>query len=224
MQFFLIANASLVYAQVNSFSEGVICRTNRTLVQRGSEWTPLDGEVTMAGGIVVFTNGTYRINEGKERHLQEGQVLRTDGYLLNPDGSVTPVWDHIAMVGARVKVFKDGVGEKLAAPLTLTDGSVINPDGTYTRPSGRYSRLVDGQLLTLEGVAMDGLDAITFRNGRVIVYKGGTLIPLRSPMVIMGMDDGSRVRGDGLFTFPDGRTTSLTEGQTITVPGVRAEW
>ena len=37
---FLTANAALLVAQVNSFSEGVICRTNRTLLQRGSEWTP----------------------------------------------------------------------------------------------------------------------------------------------------------------------------------------
>ena len=84
------------------------------------------------------------------------------------------------MIGARVMVFKDGEGEALADPLTLPDGSVINPDGFYTRPGGGYSRLVDGQLLTLEGASLAGLDTISFRNGRVVVYKAGALIPLQS--------------------------------------------
>ena len=224
IQFFLVANSALLFAQPNSFDEGVIVRTNRTLLQRGNEWTLLTADMTLPGGIQVFTNGTFRVNEGKERNLKEGQVLRADGYLLNPDGSVVPVWDHIAMIGARVMVFKDGEGEGLTTALTLPDGSIINPDGSYLRPNGRYSRLVDGQLLTLEGASLAGLDTISFRNGRVVVYKAGALIPLQSPNVIMGMYDGTRVRGDGLITFHDGTTTQLSEGQTMTVPGVRADW
>jgi hypothetical protein len=40
----------------------------------------------------------------------------------------------------------------------------------------------------------------------------------------MGMYDGTRVRGDGLVTFPDGSTTQLADGQIITLAGVRADW
>ena len=156
IQFFLAANAGLVYAQANSSTEGVTCRTNTTLLQHGGQLTPLTEEMTMPGGIKVFTNGTFRVNEGKERVLKEGQVLRADGYLLNPDGSIMPVRNHIAMSHSKVMVFKDGEGEALAAPLTLPDGTVINPDGTYARPYGRRSRLADGQLLTLEGAALQG--------------------------------------------------------------------
>ena len=224
---FLATNAGLVRAQGNFTGEEVTCHTNTTLVQRGGEWTPLTEKMTMPGGIVVFTNGTFRIKEGKERSLEEGQILRADGYLLNPDGSILPVFDHLAMNGATVMDFKDGKGVALSEPLTLPDGSVINPDGTYWRPAGSYgrrSRLVDGQLLTLEGAPMKSLDTISFHNGKVVVYKSGALIPLQSPTVIMGMCDGTRVRGDGLVTFPDGRTTQMTDDQVITVPGVRAEW
>ena len=71
---------------------------------------------------------------------------------------------------------------------------------------------------------MPGLDTISFRNGKVVVYKSGALIPLSSPNIIMGMYDGTRVRGDGLVTSRDGTTSQLTEGQTITVEGVRAGW
>ena len=224
IQLFLTANAGLLFAQGSSSADAVTCRTNRTLAVQGGEWTALTNEMMMPGGIEVFTNGTFRVNEGKERHLQEGQILRADGYLLNPDGSIMPVFDHIAMSKGTVMVFKDGEGAALAATLTLPDGTGINPDGSYVRPSGRRSRLADGQLLTLEGAPMSGLDTISLNNGRVVVYKSGTLIPLQSPLVTMGMSDGTRVRGDGYLIARDGTTTQMTEGQTITMPGLRVGW
>src|ERR1039457_1184128 len=107
IEFLLAANAGLLCAQSNFSTEGVTCRTNRTLLQRGSEWTLLKAEMTMPGGIEVFTNGTFRVNKGKARQLQEGQLLRPGGNLLDPDGSIMPVFDHIAMSGLRVMVFKD---------------------------------------------------------------------------------------------------------------------
>jgi hypothetical protein len=224
IQFFLATNAVPLFAQANSSTEAVMCVTNRTLLQHGGEWTLLESRMTMPGSITVFTNGTFRVNEGKTRHLEAGQILRADGLLLNPDGSIMPVFDHIVMSNGKVMVFKDGEGEGLTTPLTLPDGSIINPDGSYTRPSGRRSRLVDGQLLTLEGASMKRWDTITLRNGQVVVYKSGVLIPLKSPYEVMGMYDGSRVRGDGLVTSKDGATSHLTEGQTIIVEGARADW
>ncbi len=226
-QFFVIANTDLLFAQTNSSAEAVTCRTNTSLVQRGGELTPLTEEITMPGGIRVFTNGTFRVKEGKTRLLKEGEILRADGYLLQPDGSVMPVFDHIAMSKGRVMVFKDGEGEALSAPLTVPDGSVINPDGSYWRPAGSYgrrSRLAEGRLLTLEGASLGGLDTISLRNGKVVVHKSGTLIPLQSSNQTTAMNDGTRVRGDGLITSPGGATTQLTEGQTIAMPGVRVDW
>ena len=224
IQLFLSTNAVLLFAQANSFSEGAICRTNRTLLQHGSELTLLQDEMTIPDGIKVFTNGMFRVNEGKARNLEAGQILRADGILLNPDGSIMPVFDHIAMSKGVVMVFKDGAGERLTSTLTLPEGSIINPDGSFARPNGRHARLVDGQLITLEGAAMSTLDTITLRNGKVVVYKSGALIRLDSPVQIMGMYDGSRVRADGLITSPNGATSQLTEGQTITVEGVRPGW
>jgi len=220
----LAAAASPMCAQSSFPAEAVTYRTNTTLVERGGEWTPLTVKMTMPGGIQVFTNGTFRVNEGKVRRIKEEQMLRSDGYLLNPDGSIMPVFDHITLSGGAAMVFKDGEGSALAAPLTLADGSVINPDGSYARPSGRYSRLVNGQFLTLEGVPLGGLDTISFRDGKVVVHKSGATIPLQSANVIMGMYDGTRVRGDGFISYRDGTTAQMTEGQILTVPGVRASW
>jgi hypothetical protein len=219
----LAAATGVACAQGASTLQAVTCRTNTSLLQRGAAWEPLTAKLILPGGIEVFTNATFCIDEGKERRLKEGQILRSDGFLLNPDGSILPVRDHLAMSG-RVTVFKDGEGAALSAPLILPDGSVVNPDGTYTRPNNRYGRLVDGQLLTLGGVPIIGMDAITYREGKVVVYKSGTLVLLQSSTIIMGMNDGSRIRGDGLITFRDGRTTRMAEGETLTAPGVRASW
>src|ERR1035437_8187985 len=104
IQFFLAANAVPLFAQAKASVEGVTALTNRTLLQRRGEWTLSESQMTMPGGSMVFTNGTFRVNNGKARHLQEGQILRPDGNLLNPDGSIMPVFDHIAMSGATVLV------------------------------------------------------------------------------------------------------------------------
>jgi len=224
IQFFVTANTGLLFAQADASMTAVTCRTNTTLLQSDSEWKPLTHEMTMPGGIKVFTNATFHVNNGKKRHLKEGQILRSDGTLLNPDGSIMPVFDHVAMSKGTVMVFQDGEGEALTSPMALRDGSVINPDGSYSRPSGRYSRLVDGQCVTLDGASLPALDTITFSNGKVVVYKSGALISLQSAGQIMGMNDGTRVRGDGLVTSPNGATLQLTEGQTITVEGPRTNW
>ena len=101
------------------FHRRVTGLTNRTLLKHGGEWTLLTNEMTMTGGITVFTNGTFQIKEGKARSLEAGQILRADGILLNPDGSVMPAFDHIAMIKGTVMVFKNGKGEAMTAPLTL---------------------------------------------------------------------------------------------------------
>jgi len=224
IQSLLGASSGLLFAQANYSGETVTCRTNRTQVRHGQDSVPLTNAITMPGGIEVNTNCTFQVNQGKARPLQEGQILRDDGFLLSPDGSIAPVRDHIAMSKGVVMVFKDGEGAPLTATLTLPDGTGINADGSYVRSSGRRSRLADGQLLTLEGTPIQGLDTISMRDGKVVVYKSGTLIPLQSAVVIMGMTDGTRVRGDGSITSPDGTTSQLAEGQTITVPALRVDW
>jgi hypothetical protein len=161
LQLVLAADLAMLCAQPKLGSSGVTGHTNRTLIEENGQWTVLEDEITMAGAIKVFTNGTFQVNEGKVRHLQERQILRPDGNELNPDGSIVPVVNHIAMIGAGVVVFKDGESEALKAPLVLPDDTVINPDGNNARPYGRRSRLMDGQQFTLAGAPIPGLDTIS---------------------------------------------------------------
>src|SRR5205807_1792174 len=140
-------------------------------------------------GIVVFTNGTFQLGEGKARALKEGQILRADGFLLNPDGSTLPVVDHLSMNG-NVTVYKDGDAIPLSGSITLADGSVVNSDGSYTRPNARRSRLRDGQLLAMDGTQIEGLDTISYKDGHITAYKGGAMINLQPlPNIVLGMFD-----------------------------------
>jgi hypothetical protein len=221
---FLGADAGWLLAQGEGSTAAVTCREDKILARHGAEWTPLTEEISLPGGIKVFTNGTFQVKEGKIRPLKEGQILRADGNLLNPDGSIMPVFDHLALHKGRVTVYKDGEARPLDADMTLPDGTVIHPDGAYERPGGRNSRLVDGQLISLQGVPLHGLDTINLRNGRVVVFKAGAFISLQNPEQIMGMYSGTLIRGDGLVTFRDGATKQLTNGETITVTGVRADF
>ncbi len=219
----LLVGGGGLFAQSDASIETVTTKTNRSLLHRGGQVTLLTEAMNMAKGIKVLTNAMYCVNKGRPRPLEEGQVLRSDGFILNPDGSTFPIFDHIAMNGPQVTVWKDGEPSPLDAPMTFPDGAIVNPDGTYAR-GFRSSRLVDGQLITLDGVSIPGLDTITFRNGRVVVFKSGALIPLQNRDVYMGMFDSSRIRGDGQRTLPDGTVSQMTEGEIITLPGVRADW
>ena len=223
LQFLLAAGGGVALAQNISMPESVMIMTNRTLVKRGATLTLLAEPVQWAGGIKISTNGTYQVNGGKVRSLQEGQFLRADGFLLNPDHSLVPVWDHLTLNGGQVLVFKDGDITAITDPYNLPDGSIVNPDGTYSRGT-RSARLVDGQLISLEGQSMGGIDTITLTNGKVTVFKSGAIIPLATRDVIMGMFDGTRVRGDGQVTFTDGTIMQMNEGEMLTVPGVNASW
>ena len=71
----------------------------------------------------------------------------------------------------------------------------------------------------MDGTVIPAKDTATLINGRVVVQKDGSLIPL-SPVQIMGMSDGTRVRGDGTITKRDGSTSQLREGRTVLIEGV----
>ena len=222
--FLLTASAAALFAESGSDPDAVICRTNQTLLQRGADLKPVNEPMNLSPSIKVSTNCTYQVEEGKDRDLEPGQTLRADGFLLNADGSIVPVADHVAMNKGVVTVYKDGKGQAITSSLTLGDGSTVDPDGSYSRPNGRRGRLRDGQILTMGGAALPSLDTITFRGGKVTVYKSGALVTIDAANQTMGMADGTKVRGDGFLISRDGAETPLKEGQTITVESLRAEW
>src|SRR5687767_3984288 len=75
-------------------------------VQVGGSFQPMTVAVGFPGGIVVQTNGVFKVGQGKDRKLEAGQTLTADGMLYKPDGSVGPVFDHYVAKGNRIYVVK----------------------------------------------------------------------------------------------------------------------
>ena len=184
----------------------------------GAEPQPLVAEVEFTRGILVQTNGVYRVKEGRERKLKEGQILQRNGMLKSADGSLRPVFDHVTFRGGRVVELRDGLERPVVRPVTLADGTVVSPDASLRRADGVKTRLLEGEIYTLSGVVPTN-DTISLRDGMVSVQKNGGAIPVR-PRGSIVMEDGTRVYGDGRVVRPNGEKLSLSEGQTIEIPGV----
>jgi hypothetical protein len=199
-------------------ADAVTVKDNKVFALRGDRQDALTAELKFPDEVVVNTNGSFKVAEGKERDLQEGQVLRRDGWLVNPDGSVQPVVDHLGIKSARAYVVRDGQSTPLTVTMVFPNGMSVGPDGYGSGLPGGRNRLLDGQLFRLDGTPIPGKDTVTLKNGSVVVQRDGTLIPLGA-VRIMGMNDGTQVRGDGFIKKPDGSTFQLREGQTILIDG-----
>jgi hypothetical protein len=210
-----------VQADVDRSVDGVQCRGGKVYCLRGDNWEPLEAKtIQLPFDVkVTTTNGTFKVGEGKERKLREGQIIRSDGWVVSPDGSVEPVFDHLAMLGGKAWLVRDGHASVLTEPITLTNNWTIAPDEECTFPDGAPTRLTDGELFRLDGTPLPAKDAATLINGRVVMERDGALIPLQ-PNQVMGMSDGSRVSGDGTVTRQDTSITRLEEGRTVLFDGV----
>jgi hypothetical protein len=188
-------------------------------VAAGESFT-ITNKVVMPFGIQVMTNLTFTVNGGSPRQLTEGMVLSKDGTLQRPDGSLLPVMDHVTQKDGKVIIYRDGVASTVSGEAKLEDNSTVLADGTYIDRSGRRQRLLDGQLVKLDGATLPATDTATLQGGKVVVQKDGSLITLR-PTQTMMMSDGTKVSGDGSLIHKDGTTAKLTEGVILKMEGLR---
>ena len=199
--------------------ERVLVKAGKVLAVQGGVTNEITSNVSLPGEITVMTNCAFRIKEGKERVLKEGQVLGADGVLMNPDGSVEPVADHVLLKNGRVVVYRDGEASPLAAPITLGNGTTITADGYITRGYGGSDRMLDGQMYRLDGRPMPVEDTIMLIHGRVRVQKDGSSFAVPRGSSLM-MNDGTKVLGNGTLVTMSGSTRKLAEGEIVVVPGV----
>lgn len=198
--------------------EGATVKEGKVCSVRGDELEALTENLQFPFDVEIHTNGSFQVANGKARSMREGQIIRRDGWLLNPDGSIEPVFDHIAMKEGKVILVRDGQVEALAKPMSFPNKLQVNPDGACVYPGGGRTRLLDGQLFRLDGASIPAKDTITLKNGRVVVQKECSMIPL-SPTQIIVMNDGTIVQGGGTVQKKDGTKIKLREGQTILVDG-----
>jgi len=198
--------------------DSVVAKDGKSYGRKSNVDTELTNTVTFTGSIVINTNGTFKVGEGRERTLIPGQVLTSDGRLTGIDGSIMPVQDHVTKKGTTVTVVIDGVASPLTAPLTLGNGSVVNPDG-YLTVNGARRYIVEGQILQMNGQKIEAVDTATIKDGQVIVQKDGQSYKVAASSSIT-MNDGTRIFGDGRVRKLNGTEVMLKEGEITRIEGV----
>ena len=214
----LLLLPSVPAAAPRSPIERVQLQDARVLIWQDGQRLETTNEVAMPFAILVQTNGVFTVKGGKERKLQEGQILGRDGMLTKPDGSITPVMDHVSMNRGRVVVVKDGESSVLSGVMKLGDGSTVLSDGTIVLPNGAPRKLLDGEL-RVEGGALPTRDTVTKQAGKVMVQKEGAMLAV-NPGRSITMNDGTKVLADGTILRFNGDRTTVKEGEVITLDGV----
>jgi predicted RecA/RadA family phage recombinase len=201
--------------------ESATFKDNKVLIPKDGKLAAATKDVSFPGEIVIKTNGIFTVNKGKSRQLREGQTIDAQGMLTSPDGSVVPVFDHLVLKGGRVQISQDGESKPLTREFALPDGARVSPDGSLRGRDGRLQRMLDGQLMRLDGSTVAVTDTVSLKGGKVVLFKDGGHVELRRGQV-MAMSDRTRVNGDGTVIRPDGTKVILKEGDTLKIPGVAA--
>lgn len=170
--------------------------------------------------IKVMTNLTFTVADGAPRKLAEGQKLMKNGTLVSPDGSITPVFDHVTVRGGRPVVVKDGKASPVNGTFKLQSGAVVSADGWHTAANGQRTRLLDGRVIKLSGETFAASDSATLIDGKVVVHKDGAKYTVQPGRTLM-MSDGSKIFGDGRVIRRDGKTEQLQAGEVTRFEGVR---
>lgn len=210
---------SLAAVGAEKAPESATFKAGKVMIPEAGKEVAATKDVMFPQDIVIKTNGAFKVANGKARQMREGQTIDAQGMLSSPDGSVVPVYDHLTLKSGRVQVVKDGEGKVLTAEYALPDGARISADGSIRGRDGRLHRLLDGQLLKLDGTPVGVTDTISLTSGKVVLFKDGGRVELRRGQV-MAMSDGTKVNGDGSVVRPNGTKVTLKEGDTIKIPGV----
>ena len=177
-------------------------------------------EVYLPFSIVVKTNGTFAVKGGRDRPLDEGDLLGADGMLLKRDGTITPVMAHITSNRGEIVVVQDGIPAVVTGAARLPDGTTVRADRRISRPDGSARWMLDGELFFTEGGRLPARDTVTVQDGEVQVQKDGSTLSIGRTRSIM-MNDGTKVRGDGTVVYFNGEQAHLADGQILVIEGVR---
>jgi hypothetical protein len=214
-----LGRITLLAAEPAKPAEKVLMKENRVWEWQGNAFIPAVTNLSVANIVLVKTNGQFTVGNGKERQLKEGQLLNPDLTLLSPDGTIEPVIDHVLMKAGKLLLVRDGEARALSQTYTFGNQAQVLTDGMFIEPRGRRFRLIDGQMVKLDGSLIPVKDTIVLRNGQVTVQKDGSTLRIPSNGSIV-MNDGTKVFGNGRLVFFDGQEDRLQEGEIVIVDGV----
>lgn len=122
-------------------------KDGRVMAFKDGVMTTVSGEMQLPDGSRVFADGTYVRKSGERIRLLDGQLIKLDG-------TAFPATDTVLLKGGRVVVQKDGSSITLrpTQSMMMSDGTKVLGDGTVVHQDGATSKLVEGEVLKLEGV------------------------------------------------------------------------
>ncbi len=125
----------------------VVKKNNTVMLVKDGVAAPLASPLTLGDGSIVGIDG-YLVKNGKRQFIVEGQILELSGAKIESVDTAT-------LVNGQVVIQKDGQSYKLSAKssITMNDGTRIYGDGRVVQFRGGESRLQEGQILRIEGVA-----------------------------------------------------------------------
>lgn len=103
--------------------------------------------VRSAAGVTATPQGWITTPRGQSTRLLDGQWFKVDGTAI-------PSRDTITLVNGKVMVQADGSPLTVAPGRTfmMNDGTKVSGNGTYTKPDGSVQKLVEGEVVTVQGV------------------------------------------------------------------------
>jgi hypothetical protein len=122
-------------------------RGNQLMLVKEGVASPLTSPLTLGDGSVVGPDG-YLVKGGRRQFIVEGQIIQLSGEKL---ASV----DTATIVNGQVTVQLNGQSIQVAPnrSITMNDGTRVFGDGRVVKFRGGETRLKEGEVMRIEGVA-----------------------------------------------------------------------
>jgi hypothetical protein len=122
-------------------------RGNQLVVVKDGTSSPVTSPITLGDGSVVGPDG-YLVKAGRRQFIVEGQIIQLSGEKLEAVDTAT-------IVNGQVTVQLNGQSIQVAPnrSITMNDGTRVFGDGRVVKFRGGETRLKEGEVLRIEGVA-----------------------------------------------------------------------
>lgn len=129
--------------------------------------------------------------------------------------------DGVFMRKGRMFVVSQGTEQSMYEPMTMLDGTKVQPDGSYLKLDGTKHRLHDDERMFLSGqiTAVPHTHFVTLKNNKMWVVRDTINILMDREYTL---ENGSKVYPEG-YAIHEGKKVAFAEGDRMNLSGVWME-